>query len=118
MKTLIIAVDFDGTLCEESFPRIGAENGALILQLKHLQEEGHKLILWTCRAGEQLKEAVDWCRFRGLEFAAVNENLPEHIAQYGGDTRKVYADMYIDDKAAEPREWAVAGRLWELTREV
>lgn len=116
MNTLTIAVDFDGTLCEECFPKIGTENGQLILTLKRMKDEGHKLILWTCRAGEQLQDALDWCRFRGLEFDAVNENLPEHIAKYGGDTRKAFADVYIDDKSVTEKYYAVAGRLWELTR--
>ncbi len=33
-----------------------------------------------------------------LEFDTVNENLPEHIALYNNDCRKIYADRYIDDK--------------------
>lgn len=102
-SNLIIAVDFDGTLCEDKFPEIGAEYGQLIIVLKSMKDNGHKLILWTCRAGEQLQDALDWCRVRGLEFDAVNENLPEQIAKYGGDTRKIFADVYIDDKSVTER---------------
>ena len=32
----------------------------------------------------------------------MNENLPELIELYGGDTRKISADFYIDDKAVNP----------------
>ena len=99
----IIAIDFDGTLCDECFPSIGEPNYPLIGTLKELQRCGKRLILWTCRAGQQLEEAVDWCQHHGLIFDAVNENLPEIIELYGSDSRKITADLYIDDKAALPQ---------------
>ena len=95
----IIAVDFDGTLCYNAWPDIGAENEAVMDYVKHQRATGAKLILWTNRVGERLDEAVAWCRDRGLEFDAVNENLPEIVARFGGESRKVYADEYLDDKA-------------------
>lgn len=94
----IIAVDFDGTLCENEFPEIGKPNNELIIFLKRRKRSGDKLILWTNRVGDKLKEAVSWCREKRLIFDAVNENLPEVVNYFGGDTRKVYADEYIDDK--------------------
>ncbi len=60
------------------------------------------LILWTCRAGEALEKAVDWCKKQHLEFAAVNDNLPEIIELYGNNSRKISCDYYIDDKAILP----------------
>ena len=99
-KCGIMAIDFDGTLCEDAFPGIGQPNWPLILYLKEKQREGSKLILWTCRCGNALTEAVDWCKKHGLVFDAVNANVPENILQYGGsDSRKIYADVYIDDRA-------------------
>lgn len=59
---------------------------------------GDKLILWTCREGALLDEAVLWCLNRGLKFDAVNDNLPEDIEKYGNNCRKVNADVYLDDK--------------------
>lgn len=73
----IIAVDFDGVLCEDQWPQIGPEKKDNIELAKYRKQAGAALILWTCRCGEQLDEAVAWCRERGLEFDAVNENLPE-----------------------------------------
>ena len=70
----IIAVDFDGTLCFGTWPDVGEPNIPLIEQLKALKNEGNKLILWTCRAGEALDLAVSWCRDQQLEFDAVNDN--------------------------------------------
>lgn len=96
---MTIAVDFDGTLCKANWPRIGAENARLIEWLKNERAAGGKLILWTCRCGRMLDEALQWCAARGLEFDAVNANLPENVEKYGNDCRKVFADMYLDDKA-------------------
>ncbi|MCI8992276.1 MAG: hypothetical protein HFG80_06045 [Eubacterium sp.] len=98
MNFEIIAVDFDGTLCENKWPEIGEPNKELITYLKKRQETGDKLILWTCRVGEILDNAVIWSAEQGLIFDAVNENLPEVLERMGGDTRKIFADEYIDDK--------------------
>lgn len=98
MNSKIIAVDFDGTLCENKWPEIGEPNEELIEYLCDRQKNGDKLILWTCRADEKLQKAVEWCEDKGLVFNAVNENLPEIIESFGSDTRKIFANEYIDDK--------------------
>lgn len=59
-----------------------------------------RLILWTCREGDQLERALQWCYAHGLTFDAVNDNLPDHITTWGNNPRKVYADVYIDDRNA------------------
>ena len=94
----IIAVDFDGTLCNNLYPLIGAPITSVLDYVKDARKGGAKVILWTCRTGILLNEAVEWCHEHGLDFDAVNENLPEIIEAFGGDTRKIYADTYIDDK--------------------
>lgn len=116
MSTLpkIVAVDFDGTLVEDAFPEIGRENPEMFELCKQLKGQGIRLILWTSRANDNemrnLDRAVEFCRSKGLEFDAVNENLKEVREMFGGDTRKVYADLYIDDKAIphtmSPSFWA------------
>lgn len=98
----IIAVDFDGTLCTDCYPEIGEPNLLLIRQLICLRACGKQLILWTCRCGEKLEEAVAWCAGYGLEFDAVNENVKETFARYGTESRKISADIYIDDRAYFP----------------
>lgn len=97
--TKVIAVDFDGTLCENKYPEIGEPNWLVIFAAKAEQEKGAKLILWTCRAGKELAEAVEVAGCWGLTFDAINENLPERIEQYGNDPRKIGADEYWDDRA-------------------
>lgn len=101
----IIAVDFDGTLCEDAYPKMGRPNLYLIRMLKEWRAQGQLLILWSCRCGSELEEAVRWCKRLGLEFDAVNQNVLQNIEKYGTDTRKVYADLYLDDKARSPFEY-------------
>lgn len=95
----IYAVDFDKTLnLADTYPELGEPNMELIEFLKGRRAAGDKIILWTCREGELLKEAVKYCNDCGLFFHAVNDNLPENIAYYGNNCRKVWAHHYIDDR--------------------
>lgn len=94
----IIAVDFDGTLCEDKWPKIGKLNLELFAYLKEEQEKGNKIILWTCRKGRLLEQAISKCRRKGLIFDAVNENLSEVSEWMGGNSRKIFAHEYIDDR--------------------
>lgn len=93
----VIAVDFDGTVVEHAYPKIGKEMLFAFHTLKALREKGHRLILWTYRSGWALEEAIRYCRDNGFEFDAVNENYPGET-QAGGFSRKINADIYIDDR--------------------
>ena len=98
-KIKTIAVDFDGTLCErEKFPKIGSPKTELIEWLIEQKKKGIKIILWSCRENDDLFAAIDWCKEYGLEFDAVNENH----SSCNLETRKVVADIYIDDRACLP----------------
>ena len=105
-----IAVDFDGCLCENRWPDIGNPIWPTIHQLQKRQQEGDKLILWTCREAGMLDAAVMWCLNHGLKFDAVNDNLPENIAHFGNNCRKVYANEYWDDKAVQKGELFYASK--------
>ena len=100
----IIAVDFDGTLIKDNkWPDVdGNPDRHLIENLIREQKNGNKIILYTCRCGDHLEAAVKWCKEQGLIFDAVNENLQEIIEAYGSDSRKISADIYIDDNACHP----------------
>ena len=97
MKKLIIAVDFDGTIVENHWPYIGPIQNYSVIALRFLHRAGHKLILWTCREGERLENAVNYCKELGIEFDGVNANVDSEYSELG-DSRKVHADIYIDDK--------------------
>ena len=98
-----IAIDFDDTLAkyDPADPgEIGPPIFANIRLARRLQAKGHQLILWTCREGESLTKAVAWCEDHGLHFDAVNENIhTEPEVMRWPNSRKIYADIYIDDKA-------------------
>ena len=91
---MIIAVDFDGTLQLND----GSPNNILIQRLKNNQARKDIVILWTCREGKSLLEAIDFLKQNGFVPNLVNCNHPSAISRLGHDSRKIYADMYIDDK--------------------
>lgn len=99
-RKLIIAVDFDGTLCNST--TIGEPNNKLIKKLIKARSDGHKVILWTCREGDNLEEAVKWCEKKGLIFDKVNDNLDDIVWK---PSRKVLADIYIDDRSVDPENF-------------
>lgn len=96
----IISVDFDGTLFDFNM----MPNWKLISKLIEYRKNGKKVILNTFREGERLDFAISKCKDAGLEFDAVNENLPVIKRLFGDGHRKIYADLYIDDQAEKP-EW-------------
>lgn len=100
---MIVALDYDSTCTlTHSFPEVGEPRKWLIDTAIKWREEGHKIILWTCRENIKerayLDEAVQMCKENGLEFDAINMNLAE--VKYPGirASRKVVADVYIDDR--------------------
>lgn len=98
MHSKIIAVDFDGTLCTDAYPNIGDPMENVIEYVKSEKSKGAKLILWTNRSGKFLEDAVAWCKLQGIDFDAVNDNIPEVNEEWGENTRKVFANEYIDDR--------------------
>lgn len=97
----IAAVDFDGLLVENKFPEIGEIRQPIFDEVLHLQLQGWKIILWTCRTDKMLEDACDFCKKHGLFPDAVNENIKEVQEYFGGDTRKVFANIYLDDRNAQ-----------------
>ena len=96
-ETLTIAVDFDGTIVDDEYPKVGKAKIFAFQTLKKLQEDGHRLILWTYRYGKELDDAVSFCKENGITFYAVNKSFPEEEfdPKY---SRKINADLFIDDR--------------------
>lgn len=120
MRAKIIAVDFDGTLIEEGkWPGIGATNEKVLNYCKDEQTKGTRIILWTNRVGEPLETAIKWCEEHGLRLDAVNDNVPEAVEFFGTNTRKIYADEFIDDRMAQGFNLPYYGepKIKELTDE-
>ena len=98
-KNKVIAVDFDGTLCVNNYPLIGKPKQKNIKKVLKAQRKGASIILWTCREGILLQQAVRWCNNFGLYFEEINNNLTERLSIWGNDCRKIGADEYWDDRA-------------------
>ena len=95
---MIIAVDFDGTIVTHAYPAIGKPIPFAIETLKKLQQEDHhQIILWSCREGQLLQDALDYWTSKGLEFFAANTNYPEEVPDELS-ARKLTADLFIDDR--------------------
>lgn len=98
MQPLIIAVDFDNTLADvPHYPHIVGPVYGAVAGMQALAAQGHRLFIWTCRHGQHLEEAHQWLVEQGIPFERINENCPAAIEQWG-ETRKLGADIYIDDK--------------------
>ena len=95
----IIAVDFDGTLCRHAFPKIGEPHYDVIDAVRKEKKKGTTIILWTCRQGIYLEQAVEWCKNHNIPLDYVNCNTPDLIEDWNRDTRKIVANEYWDDKA-------------------
>lgn len=100
-----IAIDFDGCLCKNEFPDIGAPNWPVILDALREQPAGAELILWTCREGKLLDDAVEACAEWGLHFDAINDSTEAWKAAFEDNPRKVGANEYWDDRAVR-KEWS------------
>ncbi|MDW5287822.1 BT0820 family HAD-type phosphatase [Formosa sp. PL04] len=94
---LILAIDFDGTVVEDAYPKIGKPKTFAFETLKRLQKDGHRLILWTYRCGRTLDEAVAFCKENGIEFYAINNSFPQEEFEES-KSRKINADIFIDDR--------------------
>ena len=97
VQTYTIAIDFDGTLVQDEYPKIGKPIPFAFDTLKKLQENGHRLILWTYRKESALDEAVEFCRKKGIIFYAINMSFPKEEWN-PRDSRKINADFFIDDR--------------------
>ena len=103
----ILACDFDGTLFTGSYPNKGAPKKDIIDKVKQFKEHGAEIVLWTCRGGDPLQEAIDRCKEEGLEFDAHNANAPSNKEWIEGEQAKgqpfcepkIFADFYVDDRA-------------------
>jgi hypothetical protein len=109
---MIIAVDFDGTIVTHEYPNIGKEIPFAIDTIKRLQKNSnYQIVLWTVREGALLDEAVEFCRSKGLEFYAVNNNYPEEKKD-NKESRKLKADLFIDDRnLGGLPDWGVIYRM-------
>tara|TARA_R110002020_G_scaffold100855_5_gene238085 strand:- start:16097 stop:16489 length:393 start_codon:yes stop_codon:yes gene_type:complete len=94
----ILAIDFDGTICDSEWPECGPEREMARHFINRLIKEGYGVVINTCREGTALARAIVWLNNHGINYHYVNCNFPHLIEEYGADCRKISADLYIDDK--------------------
>ena len=95
----ILAIDFDGTIAEEGYwPELGPVRKNCQEYLRRLCAEGFYIIIWTCRAGDHVEKIHKYMAEHDLPYDQINEHHPALVIRYGNDTRKIAADLYIDDK--------------------
>lgn len=109
-KITVVAVDFDDSIAYTHYPTIIKPLPHAMDVLRVLMNDPYTiLILWTCREGEYLQQALDFCESYGIKFDYVNENCKRNLDLYTVDCRKVSADLYIDDKSAQSN----VEKLWK-----
>jgi hydroxymethylpyrimidine pyrophosphatase-like HAD family hydrolase len=96
---MIIAIDFDGTIVSHQYPDIGKAAPGAAETIQYLYDKGYKLILWTCRYGSDLVDAVDFVHRLVPYVKWSGFNAPYVDAPFKSLGRKIYADFYIDDKS-------------------
>ena len=108
-----ISIDYDDTIVYQDFPNSGIIKPNAKEVINRLYDEGHHILIWTCRAFENAKMAKKYLIECGIRFHLMNENLPSNIEKYGGDTRKMSADIYIDDRqlGGIPNDWLEIERM-------
>jgi membrane-anchored protein YejM (alkaline phosphatase superfamily) len=102
---VIFAIDCDGTLWKEDFPSIGSIFPEAISAVKEIKKLNHTIIIWTCRQGKLLEEALATLKYYGVPYDYVNENVPAQVELYGNDCRKVGAHVFVDDRNVGKWSW-------------
>lgn len=104
-NNIVVAVDYDGTIAEHGKL---TEKGVTMIKL--LSSLPIVLVLWTCRRGQALDDALEEISMHGLHFDYVNDSSGIRC-----DGRKINADLYIDDKNPGGVQWDLALRcVYEL----
>ncbi len=99
----IIAIDFDGTICQREGKNFGAPLPGAEAALLNLHKRGHKIIVHTVMARTDVGRRMvsDWMVDHDLPFAFVTALKPT-------------ADFYIDNHGIEFTNWEeVSAKLYE-----
>jgi histidinol phosphatase-like enzyme len=110
----ILAIDFDGTIVEDKYPHIGELKDGAKYYINKFKEDGYKVILWSSRNGIPLLKAIEFLTKEGITFDEYNNSCRENVAKYGEDTRKIFADVYIDDKCIKMRPFPDWKEIYNL----
>ena len=94
----IIAIDFDGTIAADAYPGIGDMLPRASEVINSLYDNDFIIVIWTCRQGALQHDAEKWLFDHGIKYHYFNANIPGQTTKYGYDSRKIGADVFIDDR--------------------
>lgn len=108
-----LSIDYDDTIVFQDYPNAGIIKPKAKEVINRLYDEGHKIMIWTCRSHEALETAKEYLKECGVKYHVINENHPDLIERWQHDTRKMSADIYIDDKqlGGIPDDWELIYQL-------
>jgi len=95
----IVAIDFDGCIADYSKGWLGENVFGDVIPgckeaLQRMKDDGYKIIIYTVR--EHTRWLEQYFKSNGIPYDYINESVP---GTYSNDGSKVYADVYIDDRA-------------------
>lgn len=120
-----LCIDFDGTICEHQYPKIGALKPGAKAALDLFKSLGYKITIYTCRTchhhydvfgGDPSQPTLE--RQHVLEMIQyLKDNQIPYDEIDDGSKGKPLADAYIDDRGIEFKDnWPqIAARIYNET---
>jgi hypothetical protein len=127
-----LAIDFDGTIVERGAPLRPRPHALAVLA--RLKQDGHQLVLHSCRCNPRQEANPAAARAEADEFWRTGTAPPDVEAQWRGfaemreflvgleawdlfdvvwqGSGKPEADAYIDDRGESPQDWLAVWRDW------
>jgi len=104
-RVMKIYLDFDGTVCEFAYPKIGRENFGCMEIVKRLQDNGHHIILNTYRADcndGTLDQAISFLRDHHKTELNAFDVQPSKISPPHWNVAEAVKSgvLFIDDSAS------------------
>jgi len=95
----VFAIDYDDTIVDSNWPGAGSVKEGALETINWFKKCGVYIIIWSCREMKSDKDAAkSVLKKSGIIYDKFNENCPELIDKFHADSRKIGADLYIEDK--------------------
>lgn len=94
---LIVAVDFDSTLCPYKQYEIDVDSEDVRQLVRDLAEYGCTIIIWTAAEEERHPTVKQYLADNKIPWHYFNEDAPTSRLKY--KTRKIYHNALLDDRA-------------------
>jgi hypothetical protein len=94
----ILAIDFDDTIVDSDYPTVIRLREGAKEYINKLYDDGFYIIIWTCRSKKHEQVAELYLLNHGIKFHKINQHHPQQLFLYEHESRKIYADVYVDDK--------------------